>query len=345
LGELPLDQQAIVEPGDDGFSTAFKLEADDVVVEGFVVQGASVGIDASDSFSGYRIDHNLVRSNTLFGVDFGSEGTRESRVDHNCIRGNRYGLVSELDDDSLWKESDGPERDPWNARDLLSARIDHNSTFQNGAGLEAAGPGRRVRVAFDHNVSREDLGGILLQNSTDSAILDNEVSNSGGNAIVIGGGNERLLIAANRVLGGGSQGIVFVETFIDRFPLPSTQVTVMGNDVRRVALSGIIANTGNLAFSFISGNTTNENGGQGINLFPGNSNNVVSENHADSNRRNGIVAQLGATTNTFERNSMHGNGTLNPLMFFDARDNNNPINVWIDNDCERDSPAGLLCRG
>jgi hypothetical protein len=64
LGELPADQQAIVDPADDGFSIAFKLAADDVVLEGFVVQGAYVGIDASDRFSGYRIHHNMIRLNT-----------------------------------------------------------------------------------------------------------------------------------------------------------------------------------------------------------------------------------------------------------------------------------------
>jgi hypothetical protein len=58
LGELPVDQQAIVDPAGDSFSIAFTLAADDVVVAGFVVQGASVGIDASDLYSGYRIHHN-----------------------------------------------------------------------------------------------------------------------------------------------------------------------------------------------------------------------------------------------------------------------------------------------
>jgi hypothetical protein len=133
-------------------------------VEDLVIQGSSVGIDAGDRFSGYRIHHNSVRLNTLFGIDFGSEGTRESRVDHNCLRENQFGLVSELDDDSLWRLSDGPERDAWNARDLTNARIDHNAAFANAlGGLEAAGPGRRVRVTIEQNVSRQDFPAIALQ--------------------------------------------------------------------------------------------------------------------------------------------------------------------------------------
>src|SRR4029450_2539449 len=118
--------------------------------EGSVIQGASVGIDASDRHAGYRIHHNLIRSNTLFAIDVGSAGARQSRVGHNCIRENRFGLVSELDDDSLWKQSDGPERDEWNARDLIYTRIAPTAPFRNTPSLEAAGPGRHDRVTFDH---------------------------------------------------------------------------------------------------------------------------------------------------------------------------------------------------
>jgi nitrous oxidase accessory protein NosD len=337
LPELPPDQQAIVDPAGEGFSIAFKLEADDVVLEGFVVQGATVGVDASDRFSGYRIHHNLIRSNTLFGVDFGSAGARESRVHHNCIRENRWGLVSELDDDSLWKPSDGPERDEWNARDLVSARIDHNSSFRNiEAGLEAAGPGRRERVTFDHNMSRQDLGGILLQNSTDSAIVDNEISHSGGNGIVIGGGNEGLVIGDNRVQDAGSRGVLFVETFIDRFPIPSRNVVVARNNVTR-SLAGIFLNTNNLAQSWILENTTSENRGNGINVLGGNTENEFRGNRADNNRITGINVVAGATANRFVQNSMYGNA------FFDARDANRPANTWIANQCLTDSPTGTIC--
>jgi hypothetical protein len=56
----------------------------------------------------------------------------------------------------------------------------------------------------------------------------------------------------------------------------------------------------------------------------------------------GINVQLGATGNTFKRNSMHGNGTrdardLNPLV-----DGKLP-NDWIKNDCQTDDPAGAIC--
>jgi parallel beta-helix repeat protein len=375
LGELPTDQQAIVDPAGEGFSIAFKLEADDVELAGFVVQGASVGIDASDSFSGYRLYQNLLRLNTLFAMDFGSEGTSESRVDHNCLRDNESAIASELDDDSLWKPSDGPERDEWNARDLRNARIDHNATFRNGGffgALQVSGPGQRVRVTIDHNVSRQDLAAILFQNSTDSAIVDNDMTDNPGNSMVIGGGNERLVTAANRVSNSPRVGILFTEPFLDRFPIPNHGVVVTQNHVTGTFI-GIDARPNNLADSLIAENTINNTASNGIfmqrntgNVIRGNrtdnnfvsgvqvvngaTGNLVSDNQADNNGVAGVSATLGATGNRFEHNSMHGNGWRTDTMLprADARDLNPLVNgmlqnVWIGNSCDTDIPAGMIC--
>jgi Right handed beta helix region len=344
FGDADPTRHAVVDPPDSGFPVAFRLAADDIVLAGFVVQGAEVGVDASDRFSGYHVHHTLIRLNSLFGVDFGSAGARQSRVDHNCLRENRYGLVSELDDDSLWQPSDGPERDDWNARHLANARIDHNVTFGNLTGLEAAGPGRRAQVAFDHNVSREDFLGLALQNSTGSAIVDNEVIDSTGNSIVIGGGNQGLNVRANRTHGAGLTGIRFITTFIDRFPVPSTGVVVTENDLRAGA-AGLLLSTNNVADSLVADNTASDNVGNGIALSAGNTGILVRGNQADNNGVAGITAFLGATGNRFEDNSMHGNGTISGTTApgADARDLNDPINVWINNECDTDIPADAIC--
>jgi parallel beta-helix repeat protein len=355
LGELPGDQQVIVDPADAGFSIAFKLEADDIILEGFVVQGASVGVDASDRFSGYRVHHNLLRLNTLFAVDFGSEGTRKSRVDHNCLRQNQDGLVSELDDDSLWKPSDGPERDEWNARDLANARIDHNSTFRNLNALYVVGPGRRDLVTFDHNISQNDGveqapaggAGIALQNSTRSAIVDNEITSAVRTfSILLGRGNDGLEVRSNTVRGGLTS-IRFARPsfFTDFFPVTSHDVVVTANDLRG-GTTGIDANENSLVDSLLAENTTSGSSGNGIILLTGDTGNTVRDNQADNNELAGITALAGATGNRFERNSMHGNSTRpGPLPGADARDFNTPFpqNVWLSNDCDTDIPAGMIC--
>jgi parallel beta-helix repeat protein len=334
--EVDPTSQAIVDPPAGAFSIALKLEADDVVLRGFVVQGASVGIDASDRFSGYRVHHNLIRSNTLFGVDFGSEGAHPSRVDHNCIRENGWGLVSELEDDSLWKPSDGPERDPWNARDLTGARIDHNVTFRNTAGAEAAGPGRHDRVTFDHNVSRESAWGIVIQNSEQSRILHNELHPT-LRGIDIGGANEGLEITGN-LIDTGRQGIAFIPAnlIIDQFPAPTIGALVASNLVTGQVLDGIVASANRLHQSQLLNNMTSDNGRDGIILRLSNSGNIVRGNVAERNGEYGIYAQ-GAVANLFEANRMLGNGVL------DARDENRAANTWSGNYCLTDFPAGTIC--
>src|SRR5690349_12560923 len=83
--------------------------------------GASVGVDSSDQFSGYRVDHNTIRENTLFAIDAGSAGAQPSRFDHNTLTGNGYGLVSGLTDDTLWPQPPaGSDRHAY-ARNLRNA--------------------------------------------------------------------------------------------------------------------------------------------------------------------------------------------------------------------------------
>jgi parallel beta-helix repeat protein len=338
LGDLDPAQHAILDPAAAGFSVALQLEADGIEVAGFVIEGASVGIDASDGYSGYRVHHNLIRLNTLFAVDFGSEGTRESRADSNCIRQNRFGLVSELDDDSLWPDNRGLG----NARDLSNARIDHNSTFRNLAGVEAAGPGRRSHVTFDHNLSREDRDAILIQNSDESTIFANEATPVRF-GIIVGGANTGLQIAGNE-LTAGQQGIAIVAPtfFIDAFTDPTVGALVADNTVTAQTLDGIVA-AGPPNFpmprvfeSEFSGNVTSDNLRDGIVLRGGNADNVVRGNIAERNRRYGIYAQ-GAIGNLFEANQMSGNGV------FDARDEARESNTWIGNLCLTDFPTGTIC--
>ena len=398
VATLDPTRHTIVDPAGSGFSVAFKLEANKIDLSGFVVQGASVGIDSSDSFSGYRVHHNLIRQNTLFGMDFGSKGDTQypqSRVDHNCFRdpapptapgtsGTRsWGLVSELDDDSLWKFSDGPERDEWNARDLINASIDHNSTFRNQVGLDIAGPGRHYQVTFANNVSREDnVIGIAIQNSKESRIVDNELSPI-GRGIWVGGANDGLEITGNEAT-TGTIGIAFAppNDAIDQFTEPTTNATVSGNTLTGQTGTGIFASAarpgfwpGRLQESEILNNTTSDNAGSGIGLASGNNNNKllgntangntldgiqllvgsinneVRGNTANNNGRSGIHATLGATGNTFKENSMHENGgNPNPatLPHADARDDNPLLdgalqNEWINNDCDTDFPLGRIC--
>jgi hypothetical protein len=70
----------IVGPARAGFTVAFRLAANDVTLRGVVIQAASVGIDASDAFSGYHVTQNRIENSSLFAIDAGSSGAKPSHA-------------------------------------------------------------------------------------------------------------------------------------------------------------------------------------------------------------------------------------------------------------------------
>ena len=166
--DLDPTRQAIVDGAGLFAQELFRLRSDDIVLRGFVLQGASSSplpadfrlwrraIDASDQFSGYRIDHNLLRLNTV-GIQFGSSGERGSRFDHNCLRENGWGLATD-------------------ERALVNARVDHNATFRTQNFAFEPALGRIENVTFDQNHSRQDSGAsYLIRNSVTSNIVANTI--------------------------------------------------------------------------------------------------------------------------------------------------------------------------
>ena len=80
----------LLDPAGDGFTIALSLRRTTSPLKASSFRERRRA-STPPTVSGYRIGHNPIRLNSLFGLDFGSAGTRESRVDHNCIRENRYG--------------------------------------------------------------------------------------------------------------------------------------------------------------------------------------------------------------------------------------------------------------
>lgn len=181
--------------------------------------------------------------------------------------------------------------------------------------MQLSGPGRRIRVTIDHNLLRDDLG-ILLQNSIDSEILDNDVIDGREHAIMIGAGNEGLLIAANRVRNAEILGIRFIENgaFLDSFPLPNRGVVVTRNEVTR-SRRGIHAGSGTLADSLISENTSSENRGAGILLVADSTADKIIDNTVIGNLGTGISVNSGSG-NVLRGNTIIGNGASGIALGF-----------------------------
>jgi len=323
--DLDPTQQVILDGGGpaSGKLALIAVDADDVVVAGFVFQGAANAlplpaddhlfrraVDVSGAHSGDRIHHNLFRLNTV-GIQLGSNGATETRFDHNCLRQNRWGLAADY-------------------RDLKNARIDHNKTYDtiNFAFELFRLNYARENLSFDHNSSRQDRGAsYYISGTTDSSVVANTIESS-RIGMRIEAGNDGLEIAANTIGNpfgtngsgfGVQQGIAFVAP-ATALVAPTAHATVRANTITGMGTApttttgdGIVAaGPPNAAFpgvvnsSFVE-NVTSDNRHDGIILRGLNAGNTLSGNVSERNGRYGILVQ-GALRNIFAGNAANANG-------------------------------------
>ena len=311
----------------DGGAFSFNLGANNIKLDGFVIQGADFGVQTSSSFSGYDISTNLVQNNradTGFsgGINLLSSGANASRVSMNCLLSNQEGVLSEI----------GPL--------LKNARLDHNAGSGNDVLIDTSGSGAREDVTFDHNRSIDNGIGFLISNSTNSSIVHN-YSQGNGNGVNAGGSNTGLVISHNTVVDSLGSGITLSATnSVPSFTGPNTGLEFTHNVVTGSARGIRILPDAGLVNSRISHNDTSANVLFGILIeapeTTGNTGNTIDHNRADDNGDTGIYS-MGAAGNSFLFNSMFGNEVL------DARDDDRPSNTWSGNSCDTDSPPGTIC--
>jgi nitrous oxidase accessory protein NosD len=249
-------RQAIV----DGAVFAFNLDADDVVLQGFVVEDNDIGIMTAAEFSGYRIEHNLVQDNGV-GLSFESNGARHSLVSSNCFRSTSpTAPVSETAAGIL------------STGDLSNATITDNSFLRHFvAGIvltHVQGP-PFTNIAITGNRSLEDVCAISIQGSRSSRIDGNLSVRNGFAGIFVASDNQHLAIRSN-VLREGEHGIDFDSFNFNNGNLaPNLFVQASGNRISDMDRSGIAVSEsplGSLQQSVISQNSSKNNDEDGIRI-------------------------------------------------------------------------------
>jgi parallel beta-helix repeat protein len=349
LGDLDPARHVIVDGTGSSAHELFRLRADRIVLEGFVLQGASSAplpadtrfyrraIDTSAANSGYHVHHNLIRSNTV-GALFRSSGVLPSSFDHNCLRDNGWGLANH------WLP-------------LVDARIHHNSTFRTAnfafeqtgdcpefwdTGLfDACSPTRMGMdgVVFDHNVSVGDDTGYRLASSSSTTAFENSVISARIGMRLVGAADDLRIIDNHLQVTQTGLARLSTATLLSNFG-----VLIQGNTIAGSPGTGAGIGMGarGLKNSQILGNVISGLDGEGIALLAGNTGNLVRGNTVTNNGSNGIRVADGATGNTFEANQMLGNGRI-VTTAVDARDDAREFNVWRGNLCLTDIPVGTIC--
>lgn len=341
------DKEAVIDPpspaGD--LSPAVNLTADDIEFSLFTVQGpgsqavaSTAGISTSNGASGYRIENNLVTQNAI-GLYLQSEGTNPTVVRQNAfVNNNSPGSASGT---GIYSDAG-----------LKNARIGNNYfTLHETAAINLAGaPGTQDNVQIDSNFLNDDST-IVLFNTTNTTVKENESVSPTGSGIFEGGGSTALTIYNNTLRDGPFSGIALsdgstsevlieentLKNFARGISLASgnTNKTVQENTVSGSQTDGIRLLSGATA-NTVSGNTLKKNGQDGIRLNAATTN-TLEGNTSTGNTRDGIRLENASSGNTLTSNVMKKNDE------HDAHDDNRAANTWIKNKCKTDFPPGTIC--
>lgn len=181
-----------------------QILADDVVVDGFTIQGASTdpslppfsalgaGVWTNPSFSvtngGHRIQNNIIQDN-IIGLYLNNTSAIQSVVRRNLFRNNNL---------------DGPAggRSIYSDLVIQNAVIDENSFTGDGdAGIFLAGSlGLQSDITISNNVALNERL-LVLFNTTSCVISGNTVTGSPfSSGIIIAGGNDGVMIRSNALI-------------------------------------------------------------------------------------------------------------------------------------------------
>ncbi len=266
---VPASQEAVV----DGTTNDFIINAANVSILGFTIQGASVGVNLISGASGALISRNIIQGNAE-GIYLGGDGVKQQIVQLNNIRNNN---------------ATGPASGSGIYTDQVqNAFVDTNAFSGNdSADFTSTGfSGVTSNVRFSRNTSNNS-GSMANWYNTDNSVIDsnNATNGSFGFMIFLGGANDNVQITRNQLHDNTQWGGLGVRNLGGG---PNTALFIDSNTILRNAYEGILLAAGSV----------------------GGSANQVNRNQSDNNQADGIHLESGVTGVKLDLNRMHGNTIL-----------------------------------
>jgi parallel beta-helix repeat protein len=247
-----------------GTGGAFYLQANDVTVNGFVIENATAsylgtGLYAPGSSSGHTIVNNVFRNN-IFGLYLNGSN---STVEHNCFKNNNQPGAA---------AGNGIYSDQ-GAANLLVNENDFTGHENCGIIFTAVPPTTFVTgVTISGNQLLNDSA-ICLFNTGDSTVSGNTVDHSSSHGIYLGGNNTNLQIKENTLTNAAS-GFSGVRIRDDIGNSPNSLITIQKNLIQHndygvrladnAVSANLVVNRNNLAENPIAG-ISNEDGDYSFN--------------------------------------------------------------------------------
>jgi hypothetical protein len=250
---VPVNSESVVSNGDGDF----QIEADNVGIDGFTIQGVTnhpnvvghglvAGIWTNPGFSGthggHQIRNNIIQNN-IIGIELDNDGTLQAKVERNLIQNNN---ASGPDGGTGIDTNFG----------LSNAVIDSNKIAGNiNSGIGNFGGGSNITVS--NNEFAANRRAVGLANVTSSAISGNNVHNSTDAAtadIRVFGGVSGLSITCNNLASGAGRGI----RIDDSCPgCPNSSISINNNNISGYPVAGLEVDSGGYLGGFGSLNGKN----------------------------------------------------------------------------------------
>jgi parallel beta-helix repeat protein len=307
----------------------------------------SVGINASSSFSGYKIQNNVIDQN-VFGIYLNtsvSNAAKPTEVSGNTIRANNVGTgVLPAAGNGIYSD-----------QGARKVKISGNTFFgHNNEDVIFVAPFALQNAINVTGNTLRDSSGIFFINVQNSSITNNHIIRSNFNAIELAGGNVLVTIKGNNLQDVGIQGYTGIYLNDAYGEGPNANTLIQGNTVVYAGLSGIRVRDSN--FNTVRGNTVigskgfdldpnQPNWGNGINLENARSN-IIESNTTKLNARHGIYADSLSTGNLIKNNVSVLNAQGDPAGFDYNDDSDNgsgdPANRYKGNKGRTQNRPGLI---
>jgi len=251
---VPVTSESVVGNGDG----AFQILANNVVIDGFTIQGVNnpqptvptalgAGIWTNPGFSGtdggHQIRNNIIQNN-IIGIELDNTGLFQTRVERNLIQNNNANAAGA--DNGTGIDTNFS---------LVNAVIDSNKIVGNiNSGIDAFG-GSSITISnneFAANRRAIGWGGV-----TSSSITGNNIHNSTDSAtadIRFFGGVSGVSITCNTLANGAGRGI----RMDDECPgCPNSSININNNNIFGYAVAGLVVDAGGYSGGFGSLNAEN----------------------------------------------------------------------------------------
>lgn len=324
-----------------GGAFGFNLDADNIVLKGFIIQDSNddgvspVGVITTRDTSGSVIARNVIQSNT-FGIYLNSNGEETTVVEDNLIRDNNQ--AGSASGNGIYSD-----------QGLSNAEIEGNRfTGHVNASiiLVGGGPLGEDTVQSDIEIQRNvfiDDASIILTNTTDSEISFNVMEGSNGSGVFLGGGVSDLVIRKNVLVDGEFTAINLRTNTFGNAAEPNSDIDIIDNVIAGWGDTGIRLSAGANDIT-VRGNRISGTAFDGISLEDGAINNLIEKNRLDRNGRDGIRVDATSVDNRLIKNKASRNGEHDYHDDSTGSGTAGTGNEWSKNEGKTQNRPGLISK-